>query len=659
MKNVKNYLLIVLAVVLQLYACGNGNDDPTPTDSFDVQFVLPSSIDVSEGGEYTFSVIGGGGEPPLTTDQFILESAAGISYVCKIVDSSAESFTVRLASECVTGYYNVFIKRDTRKKSFGKLYINIVDELPDFTPDENTTVYGIVATDEGGVAGVVVSDGEDVTVTDERGIYQLKSKKKWGYVFISVPSGYEVPSAGVLPLFHDDLKSDAGTIERVDFALEKLTGSQDTYKVFMLGDMHLANRTGDLSQFRNFTSDLTDYMSVHSGELMYAIALGDMTWDLYWYSKNFSFPEYLKNVNEQIKGLQIFHTMGNHDNDYKTTSDFAAALPYVNNIAPTYYSFNIGKVHYIVLDDIDCSNYDGTDSRDYEKRISDEQLSWLQKDLAYVDKATPLVVATHAQLFYPLTTNIFKIDHDTANTQRLFDILNGYKVHFVTGHTHMMFNVTPEDAASLSGNRDFYEHNSGSICGSWWWSGYLTPGINLGQDGTPGGYAVWDITGSEFKYFYKATGYPEDYQFRSYDLNEVAFSTADIPDCPASVRSKFQKYIEAYPESNKNEVLINIWNWNRNWTLTVIDENGKELEWKHTNAYDPLHIAALTVPRFNDSGLSSAPNFITNSFSHFFMVTADNADADLTITVRDEFGHEWTENMQRPKVFSTDAYKNK
>lgn len=60
MKNVKNYLLIVLAVVLQLYACGNGNDDPTPTDSFDVQFVLPSSIDVSEGGEYTFSVIGGG-----------------------------------------------------------------------------------------------------------------------------------------------------------------------------------------------------------------------------------------------------------------------------------------------------------------------------------------------------------------------------------------------------------------------------------------------------------------------------------------------------------------------------------------------------------------------------------------------------------------------
>ena len=38
----------------------------------------------------------------------------------------------------------------------------------------------------------MVSDGTEVTVTDDKGIYELKSAKKWGYVFISVPSGYEV-----------------------------------------------------------------------------------------------------------------------------------------------------------------------------------------------------------------------------------------------------------------------------------------------------------------------------------------------------------------------------------------------------------------------------------------------------------------------------------
>ena len=38
-------------------------------------------------------------------------------------------------------------------------------------------------------------------------------------------------------------------------------------------------------------------------------------------------------------------------------------------------------------------------------------------------------------------------------------------------------------------------------------------------------------------------------------------------------------------------------------------------------------------------------------------VKADDADVDLTITVKDEFGHTWTEEMQRPKAFSTDSYK--
>lgn len=146
-----------------------------------------------------------------------------------------------------------------------------------------------------------------------------------------------------------------------------------------------------------------------------------------------------------MKGLQIFHTIGNHDYDYKATSDEEAGSRFMDYIAPTYYSFNIGKVHYVVLDDIDCGNYDGTTSRDYEKRVSAEQLSWLSKDLAYVDKSTPLVVVMHAQLFYPSQTEGFKIDHDVLNTTQLLDVLDGYKVHFVTGHTHLSFNVTPED----------------------------------------------------------------------------------------------------------------------------------------------------------------------------------------------------------------------
>lgn len=658
MKNVLKYLLLALIAVSQLFACGGSDDEKTPADNFDVQFTVPGSVDVTEGGECTFAVSGGGGKSPLTTDTFILESDAGISYVCPIVNTSSDSFTVRLADGCETGYYKVFVKRDARKKSFGRIYINIVEDI-DFKPDAGTTVYGIVSSAGVGVENVVVSDGAEVTVTNEKGIYQLKSAKKWGYVFISVPSGYEVPSVGVLPQFHRALKNSADVVERADFKLEKVDG-QDSYKIFMLGDMHLANRTGDLGQFAQFTSDLTDYMTRHKGEKMYALTLGDMTWDLYWYSNSYYFPQYLNTVNSQIKNLQIFHTMGNHDNDFQTRSDYDAAVKYVDQICPTYYSFNIGKVHYVVMDDIDCSSYDGTESLNYVKSLSAEQLDWLAKDLSHVAKTTPVVVAMHAQVFYP-TTSGFKIDHDQVNTLRLFDILDGYTVRFVTGHTHKLFNVTP-DAPIVDGH-NFREYNSGSVCASWWWSGNLTPGIHIGTDGTPGGYGIWDVTGTDFQCLYKSTGWPEEYQFRSYDLNNVHFSMADVPlmpsDISASVKNAYMQYVNAYPQNNDNEVLINIWNWNSDWTLSVVDENRKTLPYTEVWAYDPLHIAALSVKRFNNAGLKSTPSFITGKFTHFFKVKADDADTDLVITVKDEFGNEWTENMQRPKAFSTDAYRRK
>ena len=658
MKNVLKYLLLALIAVSQLFACGGSDDEKTPADNFDVQFTVPGSVDVTEGGECTFAVSGGGRKSPLTTDTFILESDAGISYVCPIVNTTSDSFTVRLADGCETGYYKVFVKRDARKKSFGRIYINIVEDI-DFKPDAGTTVYGIVSSAGVGVENVVVSDGAEVTVTNEKGIYQLKSAKKWGYVFISVPSGYEVPSVGVLPQFHRALKNSADVVERADFKLEKVDG-QDSYKIFMLGDMHLANRTGDLGQFAQFTSDLTDYMTRHKGEKMYALTLGDMTWDLYWYSNSYYFPQYLNTVNSQIKNLQIFHTMGNHDNDFQTRSDYDAAVKYVDQICPTYYSFNIGKVHYVVMDDIDCSSYDGSTSRNYVKSLSAEQLDWLAKDLSHVAKTTPVVVAMHAQVFYP-TTSGFKIDHDPVNTQRLFDILDGYTVRFVTGHTHKLFNVTP-DAPIVDGH-NFREYNSGSVCASWWWSGNLTPGIHIGTDGTPGGYGIWDVTGTDFQCLYKSTGWPEEYQFRSYDLNNVHFSMADVPlmpsDISASVKNAYMQYVNAYPQNNDNEVLINIWNWNSDWTLSVVDENRKTLPYTEVWAYDPLHIAALSVKRFNNAGLKSTPSFITDKFTHFFKVKADDADTDLVITVKDEFGNEWTENMQRPKAFSTDAYRRK
>lgn len=489
------YILISLTLVLAtVYSCNEKADD---AKDFDVQFNVPESVTLEENyTDMTFKVLFK--KSPAKSDVLVLTDPAGTAHDCAITVVSDDSFTVSLYKGIYSGNYAVSIRRGDAVKKIGTMAISI--KTAGLEPENGTTIYGIIACEGKGLKDVVVSDGVEVVLTNSDGVYQIKSEKRYGYVFISIPSGYEVPSKGVLPQFYAYLSDKASQPERKDFSLVK-AGDQTKYKMFFFGDMHLANRTNDKAQFRVFTNDLNNYMQNHSGEKLYGMTLGDMTWDLYWYDRHYSFAEYLEEINSDVKGLQIFHTMGNHDNDYmiaKPDADFRAASEYVKYIGPTFYSFNIGKIHYVVVDDIDCSDYDGTTSRDYVTRLTSEQMDWLEKDLKYVGKSTPLIITTHAQIFYPSGVNTFKIDHNiNGDSNRLFSIVKDYTVHFVTGHTHLIFNANPKET-SVFGLTDCYEHNAGSICGSWWWSGNLTPGVYVGQDGSPAGYSIWDINGTSF-----------------------------------------------------------------------------------------------------------------------------------------------------------------
>jgi hypothetical protein len=270
-----------------------------------------------------------------------------------------------------------------------------------------------------------------------------------------------------------------------------------------------------------------------------------------------------------------------------------------------------------------------------------------------------VVVTAHAQFFYPKNEEEFKVDHSAQTTSQFLNLLKGYETHIVTGHTHTIFNALPEETAAL-GADNVFEHNAGAVCASWWWSGHLTDGIHVGTDGTPGGYSIWDVNGTDFKWKYKATNWDEHYQFRAYDLNNVSFSFNDVPKMANvdKVTKSFERYVNAYPGTQDNEVLINIWNWNSDWTLTVTDESGKQLNWTKTYAYDPLHIAALSVKRFNSSSLTSVPSFVTEaSMPHFFKVKLDDPNTDIVIKATDEFGNVYTENMARPKEFAISEYK--
>ncbi len=392
-------LLLLLTLAFSLFSCQGGKKDDTEVEKVVTTYVsLPSSVEVERGSAVSFALMGKTGIRQ--TDEILLRDVANHDYVSPVLsvkDGSSLSFVP--AGGVVNGQYKLYIRRNQVNFYVGVFHLTVLEPLV-VEPGEGTTVYGIVTCEGKGVPDVLVSDGDLIAKTDANGIYQLKSSKKWKYVFMIIPSGYEVPLQGILPEFSVALDKDVAVAERKDFKL--LKAQNDNFTLFVLGDMHLANRNSDTKQFADVARTLNACIAKAQGKA-YCLTLGDMTWDLYWYSQNYSFPQYLETANSHFKDIAFFHTMGNHDNDMNSVGDYEKAFRYTRDIAPTYYSFNLGKVHFVVLDNIDYNNVGtGNDNRGkYVLDFTAEQMAWLARDLSYVDKSTPVVITSHAPLSRP------------------------------------------------------------------------------------------------------------------------------------------------------------------------------------------------------------------------------------------------------------------
>ena len=586
------------------------------------------------------------GRGPLASDKVRLKSVdGGMDYVFPITELGNDYFTFTIGDSFKSGTYDFCLVRGSQEKSFGRVVYTFIADAG-LEPAAGAKVYGIVSCEGKGVPGVQVSDGYNIVVTDKDGVYQLPSQKANGYVFITIPSGYEVGSAGILPQFFQYTRQAAATPERIDFSIYE-AGDQTDHTMLFFGDMHLAGgKQNDRTQFARFTTDVREYLSANPSKKIYGFTLGDMTWDLYWYSKNYCFDQYLADINV-IKGMQIFQCIGNHDHDMNATMDWDTALRYKHDLGPNYYSFNIGKVHYISLDNIQCTNSQASttngDYRTYLEKVSPEGISWLKKDLSYVDKATPVVVAMHAPLYNQEGKLILE------NASELVSCFSGFSdVRFVTGHSHKIWNID---------NGTIHENNSGAVCGAWWWAGYYFATLNVAQDGAPAGYRIMEVRGKTMNSTFKATGRDASYQFRTYDRNSIQVDPAAYGVTSTSNASACSSYLETYGAYNSvsaaNEVLINVWDYDKRWSVEV-SENGKKLSVTPVSAYDPLYLVTYPVQRFKST---TSVTFNPSKTQHMFKVKASSASSTLEIKVTDDEGRVYTETMTRPKAFSIDTYK--
>lgn len=648
-KILKYSVTLLISGIVLVSGCSK-SETPEPTNTFKLTGVsIPGTISVTLNSDVTISGSGFAAGDKLV---FTSSTSSSIKFEFPVTILSASSVKINIGSSITSGSYSIKAVRGTKEISLGSATVSIQTStsIPDMA---GKNIKGVVYCNGRGIPNVVVSDGIEVTKTDSQGIYYLASTKKHGYVFVSIPSNYEVSTRSKLPYFFDYVTSSTSVIDQRNFELVEVNNNNSV--VLAITDIHLANRNNDITQFKSgFYSEASAYATQlkSAGTKVYCLALGDMSWDLYWYSNSYGLSNYLNEIDGV--GFQIFHVMGNHDNDPYKANDFDAEAPFKQIIGPSYYSFNIGKVHYVVLDDVQYINTGGSQgvvgSRNYTEVVSTEQINWLTKDLAEItDKTTPIIVALHTPV-YSLSVNSSGQavkSTDLTNAATLISTLNAFSnVTFLSGHTHVNYNV--EIASNM------YEHNIAAISATWWWTGANGyAGNHICTDGSPGGYGVFEINDKNIKYYYKGIGYNKNKQFRTYDRNTIEISAANFtPNASSTYQAMVPTYAGEYAtSSSSNIVLINVFNYDSNCTLEV-KENGISLPVTRKYRKDPLHIISYEMQRLNKNAEPTS-SFETNNTSHIFEVTANSATSTLEIKLTDSYGNVYTETMTRPKEFKT------
>ena len=534
---------------------------------------------------------------------------------------------------------------------------------------KGATVYGTVECNGTPLEGVVVSDGYNIVKTDSKGVYNLVSEKRNGSVFITIPSGYEAYTEGddVVPQFWALLTAEPTTAERHDFNLRKVDNNR--HVIVAVTDIHLANRLNDVEVFTNsfvpsLTAEIEQYRK--QGIPVYTICMGDSSFDLYWYDYNYDIGDFRRTLAKAKYPTQFFNSMGNHDNDgatpYDENTDFNATAKYRKAFGPTYYSFNLGKVQYIMLDNQLYLNEPSpkakkasgiVGARNHTPAITREQMDWLAKDLATVtDPATPIVIGLHSPIFRYKNYMDGEIDIRLPEEQQqeFVALLKPFKsVNILSGHTHRNRCCYGYRDSSKPDIANITEHTVVAVSGTRWHTSAFG-GPQIGVTGEPAGCKIFPIDGTDIKWYFKPTEFDASTQFRCFDMNAVR----DYYRTNGELKVLLDHFPNRTNYANfkkQNAVIVHVWDWAPDWKISIT-ENGKELEVIRRKLDHPHYMIAYDIPKrlwMFDLGSASGKKKANNQ--HMFQAIASAPDTTIEVVVTDCFGNEYHQTMERPKPF--------
>lgn len=348
---------------------------------------------------------------------------------------------------------------------------------------------GIRDAGEEGLPGVAVSNGRRIVTTDEAGRFaipvpgEVSGQTAQPFVFVIKPRGYRWPVDELeVPRFYASLERSR---DDLSFPLVP-TEEPDRLDVLLLGDPQVR----DVTDLAYHAQDVVDPLADVDAD--FGFVLGDLVYD------NLDLFAPLGTLMSRV-GFPWVYVHGNHDMDYDATSDAASTRIWEAAFGPATWAFEWGPAHFVVLDDV---LYGGDPrSQDYAAGLREDQLAFLEADLARIPPDRLVVIAMHIPLD----------DFDDAQRQAFLSRLAGHEnVLVVTAHWHIQRNSWLE----RDGRPPVHHLVQATACGSWWLGApdeYGIPHTTM-RDGAPNGYSLLRIDSSGYVIDFVPLGRPPEEQ---------------------------------------------------------------------------------------------------------------------------------------------------
>ena len=466
------------------------------------------------------------------------------------------------------------------------LWLSVLGQTVSYpAPDiRNILFSGKVHDRNSGIPGVAVTDGINVAFTDLKGQYKLLSNASVEFVYITLPSGYETVSKDC---FYVPITDKSKSKQKIDFELKKSANDDYCHTMVVWTDPQVYFEE-ELELASIAAKDVSE-LAAQLNKPVYGVICGDIVGD---------HPEFYDPLKKILASTRVpfFFAPGNHDLTFGVRSDEWSNYTYNNNFGPDYYSFNLGKIHYIVLNDV---FYVGRNSW-YIAYLPEKQLAWLQQDLSGVPAGSTVVVILHIPTSTRETQEQENIQRVLQNRRHLYEMLKPYNSHIFSGHQHYNDNFV------ITGN--LYEHIHAAICASYWQTPFCS-------DGTPQGYGVYEIIGNEIQWYYKSLGYDKNFQFRAYQVGAN-------PEKPAAIT-------------------VNVWNYDPQWKVTWYENGIFKGNMTQYKGRDPFAIDYINKNKdqFRYDWISAG---VTD---HLFFAEPSSSGSKIKIEVIDRFGNKYIKEL--------------